>query len=116
MSITVDSPVIYSNGRLVITCIVNLIQDVDTPVSVQMWWNASTEIYGNNRIMLREDMNRAFVYKSIMLIDPFMFSDAGVYTCIADVIPKSRVDLTVFGVSWAIEVTASNVCKCCGSS
>ena len=115
MEITLNPTNIYPNSRLLVVCKVSLSGEVDTPVRVRTRWNAPTPIYVNSRINFREDQSTSHVYQSILLINPVLFSDAGFYTCIAEIGPQDSDDSFVIGVPWAAEGMNLEVCKYRGS-
>ena len=117
MSITFNPTDVYPSSQLSITCEVSLAQEVDTPVTVRIRWNASTPIlYENNRITMREDRSTSFVYKSILLINSVSFSDAGFYTCTPEIEPRDTDDSAVIGVPWTTEGMNLEICKYGGLS
>ena len=82
---------------------------MDTPVRVQIQWNPTPQ--NNSGIFLREETNICLkIYKSILFINPISFSDAGFYTCIAEIEPEDNVD-AVIGVLRATEGININICK-----
>ena len=97
MFAVLDPADVLSNSQLSITCVLRLVHEVDTPVRVQMWWNAPTQLYGNNRITLREDTSMNLIYKSILHFSSVSFSDVGLYTCIAEIEPIGTDNSTVIG-------------------
>ena len=60
---------------------------------------------------MREDRNTRFVYKSSLLINSVSFSDAGFYTCIAEIKPRDIDDLSVIGVPWTTEGMNLEICE-----
>ena len=111
MFAVVDPVDVLSNSQLSITCVLSLVHEVDTPVRVRMWWNTPTQLYGNNRITLREDTSMNLIYKSILHFSSVSFSDVGFYTCIAEIEPRDTHDSTVIGVPWTTTGINLEICK-----
>ena len=109
MSVTTDREMVYPMSDLMVVCKVGIIKEVDTPIRVNTHWNTPTTIYGNSRVTMREERSNAFMHKSILLIHPVLFSDAGLYTCIASIETDA---LTVVGMPWATEGLNLAICKC----
>ena len=114
MLVKSDPPKVYPNSQLFVVCVVNISQDVDTPVRVQMRWNAPTQLYGNSRITTREERSMGYMYNSTLSIIPVLFSDAGLYTCTAIIEPRNYDDSTVIGVPWATEGLEIDICEYVG--
>ena len=65
---------------------------------------------------MREDRSTSFVYKSILLINSVLFSDAGFYTCTAEIKPRDTDDSAVIGVPRTTEGMNLEICEYGGLS
>ena len=106
--VTTDSTTVYANSPVTLSCVVEVVEEVDTPVTIRTQW--STPI-GNGRIPTREENISPSVFRFVLSIDSVIFSDAGLYTCITNVDPRNGHP-SVSGIYWTTKGLTLTVCKC----
>ena len=110
--VTADSLTINLAGLVSVMCTVELPEEVDIPVAVDIQWNIPSPIHGNSRIYIRrDDSGLPLVFKSIVSINPIVFSDAGLYTCITSIDYRGSDDPQVTGVPWVTQGVTIDVCE-----
>ena len=111
LMVTTDSTTVYANSPVTLSCVVKVVEEVDTPVTIHTQWSTPSPTNGNSRISIREENISPLVFRSVVSIDSVIFSDAGLYTCITNVDPRNGHSL-VSGIYWTTKGLTLTVCKC----
>ena len=109
--VTTDSTTVYANSPVTLSCVVKVVEEVDTPVTIRTQWSTPSLTIENGRISMREENISQLVFRSVLSIDSVIFSDAGLYTCITHVNPVNGHP-SVSGIYWTTKGLTLTVCKC----
>ena len=68
-------------------CIVQLIPEVDTPVTVHLQWSGHPSLYDVQRLNISEVQHVYPTYQSTVSFSSLLYNDTGSYTCTVHVSP-----------------------------
>ena len=87
MSVT-NSSETYAGTNFNLTCTIQLITAVDTPVVINSTWHGPLVIPAGPRVVASEPTGTGARYQTILMFRPLNTSDSGNYTCEATVSPS----------------------------
>ena len=80
----------FTTGSLILTCIIQLVPEVDTPVTVNSQWTGHSSLTNNQgRVIISELEGIHPMYESSVTFSTLKSSDSGSYICSANVSPLS---------------------------
>lgn len=95
----------------ILRCKVEVIEHVDTPVSVATKWTLPPSLQNDSRITISAVKEHHPLFYSSVVIDAYTLNHSGNYTCTANVIPDLIHPGPVYGSAWTTEVLVISACK-----
>ena len=104
---------LLSNTQFSLICLVEYPPEVDTHVTINIEWTATSPFIGNSRVTFAEGQERLHTYNSTATFNPILLSDSGLYTCLATVTPNDdpAAGSTVYKSLVTREEINIHVCK-----
>ena len=90
---------LYTTDSLVLTCVIELIPEVDTHVAISSKWSGHSSLTDNERRVISSNLEGdQLEYRTSVRFSSLKSSDSGSYTCSAIVRPQSDSESeNVFG-------------------
>ena len=103
---------LFTTNSLILTCIIQLVPEVDTPVTINSRWTGHSSLTDNQRrVIVSELEGLRPMYETSVTFSTLKSSDSGSYVCSANVSPLNTLSGGVIESTWSSETLNVNVCK-----
>ena len=101
---------LFTSDRLTLTCVIQLIPEVDSLVTINSRWSGHSSLTDSQRrVIVSELEGRQLSYESSVTFSTLKTSDSGSYVCSANIVPEED---NLLASSWASDSLNITVCEC----
>ena len=103
---------LFTTNNLTLTCVIQLVPEVDTPVSVNSQWTGHSSLSDNQRRVIVSELEGSHPkYESSVTFSTLKSGDSGSYVCSANVSPQTNMSGEVIESSWTSKSLNISVSK-----
>ena len=103
---------LFTTDSLILTCAIQLVPEVDTPVTINSRWTGHSSLTDNQRrVIISELQGLRPMYESSVTFSTLKSSDSGSYICSANVSPLTDLSGGIIESSWSSEYLSISICK-----
>ena len=103
---------LFTTNSLILTCIIQLAPEVDTPVTINSQWTGHSSLTDNQRrVIVSELEGLRPMYETSVTFSTLKSSDSGSYACSANASPLTDSSGGIIDSTWSSEALNISVCK-----
>ena len=103
---------LFTTNSLILTCIIQLVPEVDIPVTINSQWTGHSSLTDNRgRVSVSKLKGLHPLYESTVIFSTLKISDSGSYVCSANVSPQTGFSGSIVESTWSSETLYVSVCK-----
>ena len=104
--------VMFSSNSLELTCLVELVPEVDTPVAIDLRWTGHSSLTDSGqRVVVSNVQGLYLAYQSTVSFSSLMSRDTGSYICSVRASPDNDMTGTIIASSWESQELTINISK-----